>query len=317
MTMPARTYHIALATTLFGILVWGSVKLSGSYQSVLRVPVVPANMPPGLALAKPIPSVLEVAVRGEGWALAGYLWNRRLRFPIDLQTLASSPKTITLRDLQRELGMPAGIEMIRMDPDSVSVGLEAYGERKVPVLLHTRLHYADGYGISGAPLIVPESVTVGGAASFVDTLAAWTVSVPGKTELRTPLQWDIPLNDSSAYYVGLVPPDIHLTVNVQPLAEKTLPGIPVDVLSAPTDREVILIPPKIDVLVRGAIDQLASLTQEECHASVRYSEIASDTLRSVVPDVSVPRGLVVIGRTPEHLQFVIRKRLMSRGSGSQ
>ncbi|MDH4069239.1 MAG: hypothetical protein OEV30_02330 [Ignavibacteria bacterium] len=315
--MRERGYHIALATTLFAILLWGSVKLGGQYQSVRTIPVVLDNIPDGFASSRPLPRFLRLTLRGEGWSLAGELWNTGAPFHLDVQNASATQKVWTIQDMEGELGLHEGVELVSMKPESVFVTLVPAAEKRVPVSVTGDLRFADGYGLSGEPIVAPESVRVIGSATVVHSLSAWEVAVPDQGELRSSLEKRIGIADSLLYYVFVSPDSVTFRLNVQPLAEKSIMGVPVTVYSAPDDREVILIPPKVDLLVRGAIDQLAAITVDDCRVMVDYAAIMNDTVRSVIPTVKLPRGLLVIARTPDRLQFVTRERPSVPGTASQ
>ena len=306
--MREKRYHIALATTVGAVLLWGSVKLGGQYQSTIPVPVSLLNVPEGMAPVSPIPRALELTFRGEGWQMASHLWNSDFLVELDVRVGPGGTKIMTLRDIQRGIALPENIELIDMKPESLTVAFDASTEKRVPIVLENRVSFDEGYGLSGPPTIVPESTTVSGAAQILQSLDSWYVVTPRMKDLKAPVEQKISLSDDSSYLLTLSPSTATLVLNVQPLAEKTLSGIPVTVHSLPPDREVILIPPRIEILVRGAIDRLSQVTAGECRVSVDFREIAGDTVRTVVPVIVLPVGLTVIARTPDRLQFVIRQR---------
>jgi len=81
------------------------------------------------------------------------------------------------------------------------------------------------------------------------------------------------------------------------------------VTALPSNREVMFIPPKMDVIVRGGIDELAKLSVSDFQASVAYQSLVLDTTGIVTPVFTAPAGIDIIRRTPERFQFVIRKKL--------
>ena len=251
---------------------------------------------------------LDLTVRGEGWQMVNHLWNPDLLVELE-EGPEGVARILTLRDIRRVIALPDDIELIDMKPESLLVAFDSSSAKRVPILLENHASFAEGYGLSGRARIDPESVTVSGAIPVLRDLNAWYVATPLMSDLRSPVKAPIPLSDNTEYLVTLTPPVATLTLNVQPLAEKTLSGIPVSVHSVPPDREVLLIPPRIDVLVRGAIDRLAEIGPGECRVSVDFRTIEGDTVRTLIPRIDLPEGLIAIGRTPERLQFVIRQRL--------
>jgi hypothetical protein len=304
-----KKFHIISATTILAILLWGSVKLGNQFQTVRSVPVRPVNVPEGLALRSQVPRELQLTFRGEGWQLAAAFWGSDRGIPLDLHAETQSQRVITIRDVARALDLPSGVELVDMNPESVFVSLEPYGEKRLPVKLNVDVTCAEGYGLSAQPVLTPDSVTVTGAVSVLAMLEQVETARLKFQDLRSPLERDLGLSNTTPFMLTYDPPTVHALFNVQPFAEKALTGIPVIVRSVPHDREVLLVPPKIEVLVRGGIDRLATLTPRDIHAVVEFETIVADTSRTIRPQVTLPQGLTLVTQRPEVMQFVIRKRL--------
>jgi YbbR domain-containing protein len=307
--MRSKRYQIIGATTLFAVVLWVSVNLSSQYQTTVAVPIVVTNAPQGLALRTPLPASIQLTLSGEGWQMASYLWRSELRYLFDLTLANVYPKIRTQRDVRRALEIPPGISVVEMKPESLFMAFEPYVAKKVPVLLDTSVSYAEGYGLSGVARITPESTIVGGAASVVNAVDHWRTRKLNLRDLKAAVDMEIGLDDSVPFLLTFQPQAIRLRMNVQPLAEKTLSGITVASLSVPSDREVILIPPKIEIVVRGGIDQLTGISTADCRAFINFEEIPGDTSRTLVPRIELPAGLTLIEKRPERLHYVIRKRL--------
>ena len=102
---------------------------------------------------------------------------------------------------------------------------------------------------------------------------------------------------------------IRVQFNVQPFAEKPFSGLPVEVLDVPANRELILIPPKIDIVVRGGIEQLSGLSLRDFTASVEFGTVVNDTSGFIDPQIGPPSGIQVMSKRPDRLQYIVRKRL--------
>jgi hypothetical protein len=77
----------------------------------------------------------------------------------------------------------------------------------------------------------------------------------------------------------------------------------------PSNREVILIPPRIELVVRAGIKQLSNLSTNDFHVTADYSVILTDTTGTVEPQIAAPPGVQVVRRRPERLTYIIRKSL--------
>lgn len=307
--MKPRNLQIILATTVFAALLWAFVSLGDSYQMILSIPVELSPLPPGLALSTPVPRNLELSVRGEGWILASLLWRREPGYRLDVGSFQSHQRIATVRDVERQLNLPAAVEVIDMKPESLHVGLDVSVTKNVIVQFDSPLSFAEGYGLAGPPLVNPETVLVAGAASILMSIDNWRINDMPFEKLTTPVEKEILLNDDSRYALTFTPGTVSLRLNVEPFAEKPLANIPVEVRSVPPNREVILIPPRIEIVVRGGISLLAALEPGNCKAHVDYAEAERDSVTTLLPVVELPKGLTLISRRPERLEYVIRRRL--------
>jgi hypothetical protein len=120
---------------------------------------------------------------------------------------------------------------------------------------------------------------------------------------------ELPLEDPPNYSVELFRMDVRLRINVQPFAEKTFPGIRIAATGVPQGKEVIFIPSRIDLIVRGGIEQLARVGVTDFQATVDYHNLVEDSAGTVVPGITAPPDVKVISKKPERFQFIIRKRL--------
>ncbi len=307
--MRNKRIHIILATTLFAILLWGSINMSYQYQVTSAAPLVIENIPSGSAIKTSIPRELQMRFRGNGWRLAPLLWGSELKYVLDLSAIPPTQNAFTLNDIAENLNIPAGIQPLDMKPDSIFIQLDSDAQKKVPVILDHTISFREGYGQVGDPVVRPESVVIGGAKSLLQRIDSWKTRRSTFESLKAPVDIDVPLAESASYILSFSPPSINVRINVQPFAEKTIPGLTAQVQSVPPNREVILIPPKIDIVVRGDIEQLSELTLSAFVATIDFDAILADTSGYVRAKIDLPPGLQVVSRRPERHQYIVRKRL--------
>lgn len=316
------------AAALFGIVSWLSVTMGEQYTLPLTVPLSIEDVPPGLAIGTPVPKTIQLRYRGDGWRLAllyfGAPSELRIYFPglpkalppqhNDSSGLAIPPPPAEVRILAQQniaelAPSRAGVVLIGVTPDSMLIALEQYRERRIPVRPDVVPSFREGYGQVGAVTVAPESVTIGGAASIVARIGEWQTARTVLADLRAPVEVDVPLRGPDRIPLSLSVQGVHVSLNIQPFAEKLLTGIPVEVSGVPPGREVIFIPPRVDLTARGGIKQLGSLNAGEFHVRVPFGALVEDTTGLVEPSVSGPAEIHVVSRKPDRLQYIIRKRL--------
>ena len=307
--MKNRRVHIVLGATLFATLLWVIVNMRDQYQATITVPLVVENLPQGKAIQTPVPRSLYLKCTSDGWRLAALMMGGQVGCVLDVGSLMSRQIVLTMKDVVDRIPVPLGIQPVSMKPESVFVTLDSFGQKKVPVLLDGQISFREGYGLVGSPVVSPETVQIGGAETVVKAISFWRTEHTRFENLKASVEAEIPLADTSSYKLQFWPPQVRVLVNVQPYAEKPFAGLPVEILSVPSAREVILIPPKIDIVVRGGIDKLSALSLRDFRASVDYRDLLNDTSGFMDPQIVPPPGVQMVSRRPERLQYIVRKRL--------
>lgn len=307
--MKKKRIHIVIVSVIFGIIVWFSVSMSEQYQIAVAVPLSIDNIPEGRSVRTPVPQALQLKLRGDGWRMASFLLGSEMRMHFPLQSLRSGRRAITFTDVAERIADRPGVQLVDMVPESVYVELDRTGRKQVAVVLDYSLSFREGYGQVGPTTVTPESVTVTGAESLLRTIDSWSTVRGVFNDLKASVEADLPLAPSPIYLVTLSTSKVHIHINVEPFAEKVFTGLPVEVRSVAPNREVILIPPKVEIVARGGIKQLSNTMPSDFKLTVDYTMILADTTGIIDPDIRAPEGIQVVSRRPEHLQYVVRRRL--------
>ncbi len=307
--MKTKRLHIIVITVVFAIILWLSVKLGSTYQVNVSSSVVIENVPPGMAIATPVPRTLQLRFRGEGWQLVPLLFGTEPDYRIDARDLGTGSKTITMDNISSTFSSGGEVLLVGMIPDTVFVELEHFAAKNIPVKSDLSVVFRDGYGQVGRTIIEPESVTVGGAASFIASIDQWHTVRKTLENIQAPVNQVVALADTGVFRVALNPQSVRVRIDVQSLAEKTISGLPVEVYDVPRGLEVIVIPPKIDLIVRSGIQRLSNLSSGSFRVSAMYSEILADSSGTFMPDLDGPYDVQIIGKRPDRLQYIVRKRL--------
>jgi hypothetical protein len=307
--MTNKRLRLVLASIVFGSLVWLSVAMREQYTISVAAPLAVTDIPDGWAIRTAVPSSVQLRFRGEGWRLAGLLLGAPPRLDVAYSASTEDLQVVTSANVSDRFAVRTGIQFLGMTPDSVVIGTDRRSAKAVPVVPNLSLSFREGYGQVGAVMVTPESVAVVGAASVVAGIQSWKTERAVFADVKAPIDAQVPLLQPQAAPLTLSTGTIHLTINVQPFAEKTLTGVPVEIDSVPVSKEVILIPPRVELVVRGGIKQLSSIGPDNFRVSVSYQEIESDTTGSVPYAVTGPDEIQIVRRRPDRMQHIVRKRL--------
>lgn len=307
--MSRRKLPVIIGAAVAALLAWISVNMQNEYSIVKSVPVVFENQREGKAFCFPVPKMMSVRLRGRGWVIAGLFFSPDVKYFINLASVGKDPLTITGRDVQDHVTLPLDVRVVDVKPETLRVALDDYYEKRVPVVPRIVLDFREGYGQVGPVRVEPESVTIGGTLDYLRDISVWSTAYKRYTEVRTPIDEEISLEELPSYGVTVRDQTVRIRVDVEPFAEKLFSAIPVEVTGVPPGREVIFIPPRFDLIVRGGIEQLSGLTAENFRGTVNYRDLETDSTGYIVPVLSIPDGVRAVDRKPERFQFIIRKRL--------
>ena len=305
--MKNKNLHIVIFSTLFAIALWFSINMGYEYQTAVSLPLVLENVKPNRSLAKPVPPTINIKVRASGWQLLGLYFVPDARYVLDISDISSRFSFLTNKDLLERLKLPEGIRTIDIKPDTVLVVLDEKVKKTVPVEPVVTMTFREGYGVVGDLKSIPDSVTLTGAQSLLDKIDRWETDQLVFSNLKSDVNVRVGVSDSMSFGITPFPAAVAVQIDVQPIAEKTFKGIPVEVNQVQGNRLVVLIPPKIDIIVRGGIEQVAAVEQKDFSSYVDYKSILLDTTGSITPVVTTPKDIKIVRQDPERLQYVVRK----------
>lgn len=306
--MKERNIQIVAAAALFGILVWLSVAMREEYHVSVAAPLSIEDVPSDWAIRTPVPSAVQLRFRGDGWRLAGLLLGPEIRLAFSYANFRTGKGAITTGDIADKIGLRAGIQLVSVKPDSIHVAIDPFSEKTVPVVPDYTISFRNGYDQVGSVVMLPESVTIGGATTILEHIESWPTTQASFEDVRVPVDARVELESTTSYDLTFSTPTVRMRIDVQPIAEKVFSGLPVDVVSVPNTHEVILIPPRVELVVRGGIEQLSQLTLSQFRVWVDYETIQAETTRTIETLVLAPEGTQIVLKRPERLEFIVRKK---------
>jgi hypothetical protein len=167
------------------------------------------------------------------------------------------------------------------------------------------LTFKKGYGLAEPVYIYPESTYVYGPWSSLKELNS--VQTEHKSYVNSESRIKEKLSLAAINGISYEVNSAVLFLDIQKIVDMNFDDLPVKVNDIPSDRDIIILPNKISVGVKGGIDFLGKLSNNQFKVSVNYRNIVLDTLGSVVPDIQMPPNLSLIYIKPERLRYIIKK----------
>lgn len=305
--MKEKKLTIVFFSLIFASLVWLSVDMGNTFQTTIELPIRVEQLQKDKAIATPLPNTVSLKIQGNGWQLLNTLLSPNLRYTIDFRMLSKRDTVFTYNDLTEHINLPKEIHIFETSPETVFVQIDDRITKKVRVEPVVSIHYRDGFDIVGTMRANPDSIVLTGARTLLNRISSWKTDMVLIKDVNAPVSASIPLRDSLRLEVERSHSLVQLTFDVQPVAEKTVENIPVEVNQVPENRSVVLIPPTLSIIIRSGVNAVAPLNEKDFYAFVDYKSILLDTSGYVQPVILGPDNIKIVQQNPAKIQYVVRK----------
>lgn len=300
-----KKINIIIVSLIFSTILWVSISLSNEYYASIIVNLKIIDLPNGYTTGSKLPSNIVIKLKGKGWKLAAESMGADADFFVSAKYDSGKINLNLYNSLSDNRWLANDVEVININPDTLSFRVERIASKKIKILPNLNLTFRQGYGLAEPVYIYPESTVVYGPWSDIKNINSLTteyvsyVNIDSRIKERLSLTHmpGISYDDNSAI----------LFLDIQKIVDMNFDGLPVKIYDVPTDRDIIFLPNKISIGVKGGIEFLGKVTLDQFKVSVNYRNIVADTLGSVVPDIQMPPNLSLIYIKPERLRYIIKK----------
>lgn len=264
---------------LIALSLWLMVNLGREYHITLNVPLKITGYSDEMAFARQPPGHARVGVSGEGWSLLNLYRN-----PPEI-TIDYGEGTVPVAEIiQDHLANFADLTVQKVQPPVLQIVMEPRITRKVPVEPILDVRFKSQYELKRPVMVRPDSVTVTGAMSLVDTLTRWPTDILMLRNVQDRVERSIRLADINP----LLERDfreVNLSFDVTEYTEGEI-RIYVRARNVPAGTELRFNPSVITVRYDVPIEYYSEAQDiVPYEAYVYYEEVARDTVGFVVPVV--------------------------------
>lgn len=300
-----KNIHIILISLIFSVILWGSISLSNDYFTTIDVKLKLVNFPEGYTTGSKLPERVTVKIRGNGWKLISVTLGADVEYVVSVQS-DSGRKYVNLYNfLIDNQWISHGIEVIDISPDTLSFFVERIISKKLKIIPDFAIDFKPGYGLASPAEIFPDSTVVYGPVSIIRNMNDVKTELIRFEHLDGKKIQQVALKDRQGLsYENRV---IRVALDVQKIIDKNLDDLQVEVLNVPADRDVVLLPNRISISIRGGIDILGKLNTAEIKSFVHYRDVVLDTAGSISPRIELPENVYLVFSRPERLRYIIKK----------
>lgn len=288
-------------------MLWLYLSLNLNYTINLSVPLE-INLTKSQALASTVPSSIDVTIKGKGWDLVALLVSENLTYYLDLTGIKKDVRVNTFQAISERLNVPHDLIILNTYPDTISISFDKVSERRVQVKNNVNVILKDGYKIVGKPVITPEYVNITGAKSILSKIKFIPTESITFENINSDISKIVNLSDTLNNIIRIEPTKVRIEYKIELSADKNFEDITVTINNVPSDKDVLLIPPKLTLYLRGGVEQLSRINPSEIKVSIDYHVIENDTLGFVTPIIELPVNADLINFEPQKFQYIIKKK---------
>jgi YbbR domain-containing protein len=289
------------------VLLWLYVNLNLNYTIVFPISL-DVKLSNSQALVNDLPSYIDVTMKGKGWELLGILLTKKTTYYLDLTNNKKDIKINISQKIDEFLGLTGGVSILSINPDVIDINFDNIVSRMIKIKNLVNVIPKDGYMIIGNPKISPDSVRVSGAMSIIGKIKFIPTEQININNINSGITRTVKILDTLKNIIKIEPKTVSMTYYIELSAEKIFEDISVIINNVPPDKEVLLIPPKLKLYLKGGVEQLAKINPDEIFANVEYKQIENDSLGYITPKITLPVDATVVNYEPRKFQYIIKKK---------
>lgn len=288
-------------------VVWLFMKMSQTHQTEIPIEVT-YNLPEDKIFATPPPASITPRISGTGWALfTRYITAQRPNITLDLdntpsQTI-SAPRLETL--IQQDLPAPlsAGLRAYQ----SIAVQLDNKASKRIPLTLRQSIRLSTEYQFIVPPRLVPDSITMYGPKSIIDTTKSWETALLKIEDVKENTNHPVTLLPHPNTEVSFESIEVMCRIDVERFTEKTL-EIPTTIINAPDTLLLTIHPSKIKVTCRVGHSNYDKVNQGQFAAVADFTKVdINNSNYAPVKLIRQPDFVKITGVSPEDVEFIISR----------
>lgn len=297
---------------------WFFIKSEDSYTVNLDIPLVARNLQEQKTYKEEVPESIFVTLKGTG---RSFIWLRvfnnfyrdDFKAVIDLSSITDEYNfelDSYYKENPEKIVLPSSLDLQFVEvlnPRNVQIKLQRYMVKKVPIESQILVTTEPGYIALGGTFS-PDSISIGGPEEAVnqidfvftekDTLLDLIASVNGN--------WSI-LNPNKL--VSFDPKKVDALIDVQPISETIITGIPVELINKPNDVNVFVNPATVSLTIVGGLNQITNILPEDIDVIIDF-ELWNSEKQFYSPTIKLPDYLIEWkDLSPNNLEILVIKEI--------
>ena len=251
---------------------------------------------------------MTVELSGSGRSLIGItFWNKELL--LDLPEV-NKDTVLNLSEVKDRFNIPTefGFSISEIIfPKVIRLEVDKFTTQIVPVSINSRVKVEPGYMIAGMQLN-SDSVIISGPESIIDTLKSIKSDSLLAENIKYSFGQKLSLYNPFPKILNIAPNEINVSVDVEPIVERTIYNIPIAIINLPADLTARAIPATISLRVKGAESVITKLTADDINVIFDYSLNYKKGKTDFPMEVRTPQNVTWLEASPKtfNLRLILK-----------
>jgi len=313
----SKKLYVFFICCIFSSVTWVLIKLSRDYSETLKYPVSYVNLPSDKIVINDLDTVFTIKLKSKGYRiLSNKMFFKPQTINIDVASLIRKKKDITKEhyiatsDLYQLIGTQINYtnNVISVIPDTLYFRFEKLHTRKVPLKLRLNMSFAQQYKLSDSIKLKPDSVTISGAKSAIDSIKY--IETLNQTLTNLKQSQALTLGFESKYNkskIKITPSSAKLVVLVEKYTEATV-EIPIVVVNNVKNNVVRTFPEKVKITYLVSLDKFKDVKPAMFSVVADISKAISAKSKKMKVDVQKFPSFVKVSKIePDKVEFLLLK----------
>ena len=315
-----NTFFISciLYSFVIAFIFWFFIKSEDTYSVTTSIPLVARNLQEQKTYKEEVPESIIVSLKGSGRA---FIWLRFFdnfyedyKAVIDLSSIADEYNFELdqyYKNNPEKIVLPTSLDLEFVEvisPRNIKINLDQYLVKKVPIMSEIMVTTSAGY-IQVGEVFSPDSISIGGPQEIVDTIDFVKTQKDTLVDLVSSVESEFLIINPDRV-VDFDPKKVKGFINIQPISETIVTGIPVKLINKPNDINVFVNPATVSLTIVGGLDQIAKIGSTDIEVLINFEKSWSPDKQFYSPEVKIPDSILEWkDLSPNNLEILVIKEI--------
>tara|TARA_Y100000748_G_scaffold299850_1_gene297380 strand:+ start:299 stop:1258 length:960 start_codon:yes stop_codon:yes gene_type:complete len=307
-----------LYSFVIAFIFWFFIKSEDTYSVTTSIPLVARNLQEQKTYKEEVPESIIVSLKGSGRA---FIWLRFFdnfyedyKAVIDLSSIADEYNFELdqyYKNNPEKIVLPTSLDLEFVEvisPRNIIINLDQYLVKKVPIMSEIMVTTSAGY-IQVGEVFSPDSISIGGPQEIVDTIDFVKTQKDTLVDLVSSVESEFLIINPDRV-VDFDPKKVKGFINIQPISETIVTGIPVKLINKPNDINVFVNPATVSLTIVGGLDQIAKIGSTDIEVLINFEKSWSADKQFYSPEVKIPDSILEWkDLSPNNLEILVIKEI--------